>query len=224
MNLKNKCIYNYMFYCVHCRAQTESKNIETKSTKNGKRTYTSATCVQCGKIKTTFKRFQDGGSNDVIKLDGENHVHGNFCGPNTDNKKRIELMKQGKSLPIDDIDKACFKHDMNYVKLRRKKKSGISDEDLKNLTRKVDDVFIDDVAKSRANAFDKKMIVTAIKGKKMVEDIGNKPLFVGNDQSRDPTPEQYPETELNLKGGRNKKVKVKKIVGGSIIRVPKNKI
>lgn len=211
-----------MFYCVHCRAQTESKNIETKPTKTGKRFYTSATCSQCGKIKTTFKKFQEGGNNEVIKLDGEKHVYGNFCGPNTNNKVRSQLMKEGKSMPVDDIDKACFKHDMNYIKLRRKKKSGLSDEDLKNLTRKVDDVFIDDVQKSNANAFDKKMIVTAIKGKKLTENILNKPLFVGNDQSRDPDMSQYPETELNLKGGKTKKVRIKKkIVGGSIIRVPK---
>ncbi len=211
-----------MFYCVHCRSQTESKNVETKPTKTGKRFYTSATCEQCGKIKTTFKKFQNGGGNEVIKLDGENHIYGNFCGPNTNNKVRNQMMKDGKSLPIDEIDNACYKHDMNYVKLRRKKKSGISDEDLKNLTRKVDDVFINSVGKAKGNEFDKKMIITAIKTKKIAENIVNKPLFVGNDNSRDPSLSDYPENELNLNGGKNKKVRIKKkIVGGSIIQIPK---
>lgn len=208
-------------YCVHCRKQTDSDHLENVKTKSGNRTYTKCRCKECGKVKSTFKKNQQGDglfskNPNVINLPGEKHIHGNFCGPSTNNRVRMDMIKnQNKSLPIDEIDKACMKHDLNYVKLRRMKKAGMDKDEIRQLTRKVDDVFIKDVGKAKGNPFKKAMIKTAFKGKKMTENITKNPLFVGEDDGRDPTIQQYPNTQLDLSGsGRRKKQ-----MGRGLIRI-----
>lgn len=137
---------------------------------------------------------------DVIKLPGEKHMHGNFCGPSTRVNERLELQKQGKSLPIDGVDKACMKHDLNYVKLRRKKKAGTPMDELKKLTADVDKRFIRDVSKADGPFLKKQAIKIAFKGKALADNFLQEPLFVGRDKGKDPSKEQYSIDELDLAG------------------------
>jgi len=193
------------FYCIHCKQQTESSDITCQKTKKGDRTFSKATCVTCGKVKSTFKNFsQTGeGKKKTIKFEGEQHVHGNFVGPNTNLKKRMELMEIGESLPIDDIDKSALKHDKNYAILRRQKKAGISKKELLDNTRKVDNTFLKEIEKANANIAKKTAIKSAFLAKKGIETLTKSPLYVGKDNGRDPTMEQLPD--MQIASGRKKK-------------------
>jgi hypothetical protein len=136
----------------------------------------------------------------VLSFPGEKHMHGNFCGPGTDVRKRLKLQKQGQSLPIDGVDSACMKHDLNYVKLRRKKVEGVSKEDLKKMTADVDDRFIRDVSRADGPFLKKQAIKFAFKGKSLADRFREDPLFVGEDKGKDPSIAEYPSRQLDLKG------------------------
>ena len=72
-------------YCLTCRRVTETENIATSTSKNG-RLMRRGQCITCGKTKTQFiKRDVAGGSflnTSVNKLPFEMHLPGhNFTGP-----------------------------------------------------------------------------------------------------------------------------------------------
>ena len=74
-------------YCLKCRLATETENITTATSKNG-RLMRRGQCMTCGKIKTQFvKRAAAGGSflNTLMnKLPFEMHLPGhNFTVPGT---------------------------------------------------------------------------------------------------------------------------------------------
>ena len=80
-------------YCLKCRRVTESENIATATSKNG-RLMRRGQCVTCGKTKTQFiKRDATGGSflNSLVnKLPFEMHLTGhNFAGRGTKLYKRL---------------------------------------------------------------------------------------------------------------------------------------
>ena len=79
-------------YCLKCRCVTETENITTAASKNG-RLMRRGQCVTCGKTKTQFiKRDATGGSflNTLVnKLPFEMHLPGhNLIGPETKLYKR----------------------------------------------------------------------------------------------------------------------------------------
>jgi len=191
------------FYCIHCKQNTTSENIHAEKTKKGDRTYTKAICGTCNKVKSTFKIFQNGEGKKVVKLNGEQHLHGNFVGPNTNLKERMKMMEKGESMPIDDIDASALKHDKNYTILRRQKKAGISKKELLENTRKVDNTFLKDIEKAKGSALKKTAIKSAFLAKKGVENITGNPLYVGKDKGKDPTMEQLPD--MQIASGRKKK-------------------
>ena len=59
-----------MMYCVKCRKHTETDNVQTVTTKNG-RSMQRGVCTVCGKTKTQFVKKTGGGdlfNNAVNKL------------------------------------------------------------------------------------------------------------------------------------------------------------
>ena len=80
-------------YCLNCRCVTETENITTATTKNG-RLMRGGQCITCDKTKTQFvKRGAAGGSffnTFVNNLPFEMHLSGhNFTGPGTKLYKRL---------------------------------------------------------------------------------------------------------------------------------------
>ena len=80
-------------YCLKCRCVTETKNITTATSKNG-RLMRRGQCITCGKTKTQFiKRDATGGSslNSLVnKLPFQMHLPGhNFTGPGIKLYKRL---------------------------------------------------------------------------------------------------------------------------------------
>ena len=80
-------------YCLKCRRVTETQNITTARSKNG-RLMRRGQCLACGKIKTQFiKKGTAGGSflNSLVnKLPFEMHLPGyNFIDPGTKLNKRL---------------------------------------------------------------------------------------------------------------------------------------
>ena len=113
-------------YCVKCKKQTETSNIQHVTTRNNRRMLR-GNCVVCGKVKTQFTKSKEGGSdtsgagfvNSLInKLPFEMHLPGhNFTGPGTKLNKRLnaDLTPKGWSKPINRVDKAAYHHDLCYV-------------------------------------------------------------------------------------------------------------
>ena len=98
-------------YCLKCGRITETENIATATSKNG-RLMRHGQCVTCGKTKTQFiKRDATGGSflNTLVnKLPFEMHLPGhNFTGPRTKLYKRLNPDGTPKewSIPINRVDK-----------------------------------------------------------------------------------------------------------------------
>ena len=80
-------------YCLKCRRVTETKNITTVTSKNG-RLIRRSQCVTCGKIKCKFVTKEVAGrsflNSLVNKLSFEMHLPGhNFTGPGTKLNKRL---------------------------------------------------------------------------------------------------------------------------------------
>ena len=80
-------------YCLKCRRVTETENVTTATSKNG-RLIRRGQCITCGKNKTQFiKRDVTDGSflNTLVdKLPFEMHLPGhNFTGPGTKVYKRL---------------------------------------------------------------------------------------------------------------------------------------
>ena len=101
-------------YCLKCRRVTETENITTATSKNG-RILRRVQCFTCGKAKTQFiKRDVTGGSflNTLVnKLPFEMHLPGhNFTGPGTKLYKRLNSDGTPKewSIPINRVDNAAY--------------------------------------------------------------------------------------------------------------------
>ena len=126
-------------YCVKCRELTDTYDLETLVTKNG-RNMKKGKCSVCGSTKTQFVKkvtsFQGsvgrgrtlapcnvegkGFVNNLInKLPFEMHLPGhNFTGPGTKLNKRLNIDMTPKpwSIPINRVDKAAYHHDVCYAK------------------------------------------------------------------------------------------------------------
>ena len=109
-------------YCLKCRRVTETKNIATATSKNG-RLMRRSHCVTCGKTKTQFvKRAVTRGrflNTLVNKLPFEMHLPGhNFTGPGTKLYKRLNSDGTPKKwrIPINRVDNAAYHHDLCYSK------------------------------------------------------------------------------------------------------------
>ena len=109
-------------YCLRYRRVTETENITTATSKNG-RLMRRGQCVTCVKTNTQFiKRDATGGSflNTLMnKLLFEMHLPGhNFTGPGTKLYKRLNTDGTPKewSIPINRVDNAAYHHDLCYSK------------------------------------------------------------------------------------------------------------
>ena len=109
-------------YCLKCRRVTETENIATATSKNG-RLMMRDQCITYGITKTHFiKRDATGGSflNTLMnKLPFEMHLPGhNFTGPETKLYKRLGQHGTPKewSIPINRVDNAAYHHDLCYSK------------------------------------------------------------------------------------------------------------
>ena len=105
-------------YYLKCRRVTETENITTATSKNGK-LMRRGQCITCGKTKTQFiKRDVTGRSflNTLVnKLPFEIHLPGhNFTGPGTELYKRLNPDGTPKewSIPINRVDNAAYHHDL----------------------------------------------------------------------------------------------------------------
>ena len=106
-------------YCVKCKRHTTTNNVETVTTKNGRKMLR-GTCEECGKIKTQFVVSGCGLTNKLInKLPFEMHLPGhNFTGSGTKLDKRLnpDLTPKSWSKPINRVDEAAYSHDLCYGK------------------------------------------------------------------------------------------------------------
>ena len=109
-------------YCLKCRRVTETENITTVISNNG-RLMRRGQCVTCGKIKCKFvKKEVASGSflNSLVnKLPFEMHLPGhNFTGPGTKLNKRLNPDGTPKewSMPINRVDNAAYHHDLFFFK------------------------------------------------------------------------------------------------------------
>ena len=108
-------------YCLKYRCVTETKNIATATSKNG-RLMRRGQCVTCGKTKTQFIKRDAAGSflNCLMnKLPVEMHLPGhNFAGPGTKLYERLNSDETPKewSIPINRGDNAAYHHDLCYSK------------------------------------------------------------------------------------------------------------
>ena len=109
-------------YCLKCRRVTETENIATATSKNG-RLMRRGQCITCGKTKTQFiKNDATGGSflNTLVnKLPFEMPLPGhNFTCPETKLYKRLHAdgMPKEWSIPINRVYNAASHHDLCYSK------------------------------------------------------------------------------------------------------------
>ena len=109
-------------YCLKCRRVTETENITTATSKNG-RLMRRGQCIKCGKTKTQFvKKGVAGGSclNTLMnKLPFEMHLPGhNFTGPGTKLYKRLNQDGTPKewSKQINRVDNAAYHRDSSLFK------------------------------------------------------------------------------------------------------------
>ena len=107
-------------YCLKCRRATETENIVTATSRNG-RLIRRGQCITCGKTKTQFvKKEVAGGSflNTLVnKLPFEMHLPGhNFTVPETKLYKRLNQDGTPKvwSKPINRVDNTAYHHDLCY--------------------------------------------------------------------------------------------------------------
>ena len=128
-------------YCLKCRKNTESKNPKVVGTKNG-RIILLSKCTVCNSKKSKSNSFVRSAFVLKYKMDKiinkfllaedkfmpEMHLRQpgftyNACGPFSKNKKRIKKFEEtGDSRYIyqNELDKACFKHDMAHGDLNRR--------------------------------------------------------------------------------------------------------
>ena len=108
-------------YCLKCRRVTETQNIATATSKNG-RLMRRGQCITCGKYKTQFvERDATGRSflNTLVnKLPFDMHLSDHFTGSGTKRYKRLNPDGTPKewSILINRVDDAAYHHDLCYSK------------------------------------------------------------------------------------------------------------
>ena len=109
-------------YCLKCRRVTETENITSATSKNG-RLMMRGQCITCGKTKTQIvKKGAAGGSflNTLVNnLTFEMHLaRHNLTGPGTKLHKRLNSdgMPKEWSIPINWVDNAAYHNDLCYSK------------------------------------------------------------------------------------------------------------
>ena len=103
-------------YCLKCEKHTGDVNPLIVSTKNGRKRLQSK-CKICGGSKSKFLPNKAGGdiASFINKAGKEFHVPGyNFCGPGTKLNERLGPGDNPVTKPVNDIDRACMKHDIAY--------------------------------------------------------------------------------------------------------------
>ena len=136
-------------YCVKCKTKTESEDVHTVTSKNG-RPMARGRCVVCGKNKTQFIKglVVDGGdlvgslnsltSNIKLpwtKFPGEMHLPGHsFTGPGT--RLDLRLNPDGSykewSKPVDRVDNAAYHHDLAYAEHPDTASRNVADREMVN--------------------------------------------------------------------------------------------
>jgi hypothetical protein len=137
-----------MIYCVKCKTKTESEDVQTVTSKNG-RPMARGRCAVCGKNKTQFvKGLVDGG--DLVssmnsltssiklpwtKFPGEMHLPGHsFTGPGT--RLDLRLNPDGSykewSKPVDRVDNAAYHHDLAYAEHADTASRNVADREMVN--------------------------------------------------------------------------------------------
>ena len=139
-------------YCLKCKRITETRNVRKLMSKNNRPMIT-GTCGVCGRKKSKFisspvLKKGSGLFNTVLKnapfpemhlslpsdVPGEFVENGSFnntskysyCGPFTKVEKRISEGYRG----VNDLDKACLKHDISYHKNKDTKGRNVADNEL----------------------------------------------------------------------------------------------
>ena len=107
-------------YCLKCRRVTETKNITSATSKNG-RLMTRGQCIKCGKTKTPFLKKEAAGESFlntlVNNLPFEMHLpRHNFTGPATIRHKRLNSdgTPNEWSISINRVDNTTYHHDLCY--------------------------------------------------------------------------------------------------------------
>jgi len=121
-------------YCVKCRKQTDTVNVQKVTTKNG-RPMLRGVCTVCSKVKTQFIKTGTSVFNRAVnKLSFELHLPGhNFIGPGTRLDKRLneDGTPRDWSKPINRVDKAAYHYDLCYAKHRdRKTRNDLCDQEM----------------------------------------------------------------------------------------------
>ena len=123
----NECCENesiffpYKMYCLKCKRQTETKDIQQLTTKNN-RLMLKGKCVVCGTKKAQFISNKKGKgivNKAINNLPFEMHLPGhNFTGPGTRLDKRLnsDFTPKETSKPYNKVDKASMNHDICYAK------------------------------------------------------------------------------------------------------------
>ena len=191
-------------HCIRCKRKTPNVNEYYELSANDKPMIKSE-CSECGCKRVRFisnKAASGAGlftrDKNKVKLPGEKHLPGgyNWCGPGTKVNERLNLMKKkGISKPINEIDDACFAHDLSYNVLRRVANQGdVSENELLQLTQQVDDELIRGVKKAKTGSnLTKAAMIAAFRAKKRKENLTGKPLFVYGSQRKDATTAQLQE-------------------------------
>ena len=109
-------------YCLKCRHVTETENITTATSKNG-RVMRRGEFITCGKTKTQFVKRRGKGESFlntfVNNLPFEMHLLGhNFTGPGIKLYTRLNSDGTPKewSIPTNRVDNAAYHHDLCYSK------------------------------------------------------------------------------------------------------------
>lgn len=141
-------------YCVKCKSQTETNDLQNVVSKNG-RSMHRGVCAVCGKTKTQFisstsasVASKKGGDlvnslNSVTssiklpwaKYSGEMHLPGHsFTGPGT--RLDLRLNPDGSfkswSKPVDRVDNAAYHHDLAYAQYSDTINRNVADREMIN--------------------------------------------------------------------------------------------
>jgi len=118
-------------YCVRCRKMTKTRDAQYVTTSHGRRMLQGKR-LKCKSNKTKFIKTQKGGDFTTLlnartvhiklpwtKFPGELHMPGQqFTGPGTRLDRRLNSDKSPKSWshPINHVDSASYRHDLEYAK------------------------------------------------------------------------------------------------------------
>ena len=149
-------------YCLKCKRSTKDLFPHKVLTKNGRERLKS-TCEICGALKSKFLPNKVGG--DIVSLINktgkEFHIPGyNFCGPGTKLSERLDSNDNPITQPVNDIDRACMKHDIAYRDNKDLRSRQEADVKLIHDLNELDNLKL-------TEKFTRGLIKTAMKGKVM---------------------------------------------------------